>query len=94
MDEAYWGDPKTFRPERFTEEGKFKPNERLFPFGIGRRRCLGESLAKMESFLFFANLLLNFSFSCEAENLPSLAPESGFTNGPYPYKCMIERRKK
>ena len=43
-----------FRPERFLDaDGFFKPNEMLQPFGIGRRKCLGESLARMENFLFF-----------------------------------------
>jgi len=92
MDEDHWGDPKSFRPERFIENGKYVHNERLFPFGIGRRRCLGETLARMENFLFFANLMLNFSFSKVGPTAPSLEPEPGFTSGPYPYKVHIKQR--
>jgi hypothetical protein len=31
-------------------------------FDSGKRRCLGEKLANMSNFLFFANLLQAFSF--------------------------------
>jgi cytochrome P450 len=93
MDEAYWGDPHRFRPERFlTNQGTFAADERIFPFGIGRRRCLGESLARMENFLFFANVLLNFRFRQGENPAPSLEPEVGFTNGPYPFRMEITAR--
>jgi len=92
MDPSIWGDPQAFRPERFIANGKFEPSDRLFPFGIGRRRCLGESLARMEAFLFFSNIMLNYSFKPINGVPPSLEPEAGFTNGPYPYSCNISRR--
>merc|ERR1719222_489769 len=92
MDEKYWGDPLLFRPERLIVDGKFEPNERLLPFGIGRRRCLGENLARMETFLFFTNLMLNFNFKPVNGELPDLGPEAGFTNGPFPYSVHITSR--
>jgi len=92
MDTNIWGDPEAFRPERFLVKGKFEPSDRLFPFGIGRRRCLGETLARMENILFFANLMLNYSFKPINGVPPSLEPEAGFTNGPYPYSCIINKR--
>ena len=37
MDKDYWGDPETFRPERFlTPEGTLRKDERLIPFGKGK----------------------------------------------------------
>jgi cytochrome P450 len=93
MDVDHWGDPQFFRPERFlTNQGTFCPEEMTFPFGIGRRRCLGESLARMENFLFFANLLLNFRFRQGENPTPTLEPEAGFTNGPYPFLMEITVR--
>ena len=34
--------------------------ENLVPFGVGRRQCLGESLARQELFLFLVGLLQRF----------------------------------
>ncbi|KAM3278275.1 hypothetical protein ACQJBY_045870 [Aegilops geniculata] len=42
-DPATWEDPTAFRPERF-EDGK-GDGLLLMPFGMGRRRCPGETLA-------------------------------------------------
>ncbi|VAI37008.1 unnamed protein product [Triticum turgidum subsp. durum] len=42
-DPAVWEDPAAFRPERF-EDGK-ADGLLLMPFGMGRRRCPGETLA-------------------------------------------------
>jgi len=67
MDKAYWGDPETFRPERFiSDNGTARRDERLIPFGIGKRACLGESLARMELFLLFVCTLQRFSFTAVA----------------------------
>eukprot|EP00090_Calanus_glacialis_P046719 TRINITY_DN9300_c0_g1_i1.p1 TRINITY_DN9300_c0_g1~~TRINITY_DN9300_c0_g1_i1.p1 ORF type:complete len:492 (-),score=90.51 TRINITY_DN9300_c0_g1_i1:97-1572(-) len=90
MDEKYWGDPYNFRPERFLQNETFKPDERNIPFGIGRRRCLGENLARMENFLIFSNLLKNFSFETANGELPDLSPQVGFTNGPPPFEMLIK----
>lgn len=65
---ATWGDPWTFRPERFLdEEGKLLPREHilrksLIPFGCGLRQCPGEMFAKTRSFLYLANLLQRWDF--------------------------------
>ena len=49
---AHWGDGMVFRPERFlTEEGAVRRDDHLIPFSIGRRQCLGETLAKADSFI-------------------------------------------
>ena len=90
MDREHWGDPEVFRPERFLDSsGTFKSDEMNLPFGIGRRRCLGETLARMENFLFFANIFQKFKFVQIGDSPPSLEPEVGFTNGPYPFKTKI-----
>ncbi|CAG6015655.1 unnamed protein product [Menidia menidia] len=60
-DPAVWSEPYSFKPERFLEGGGGSTRA-LVPFGGGARLCLGESVAKMELFLFTAYLLRDFQF--------------------------------
>ncbi len=34
----------------------------MVPFGVGKRVCLGQTLAEKEFFLFFAGMIQQFSF--------------------------------
>lgn len=61
-DPAVWSDPYCFKPERFLEGGQGGSTRALVPFGGGARLCLGESVARMELFLFTAYLLRDFQF--------------------------------
>ena len=53
----YWEEPLGFRPERHTPEAKAaRPRFVYFPFGGGRRQCIGESFAWMEGVLALATI--------------------------------------
>jgi len=55
-------DPEAFQPERFlVDEKQLKRMNEFLPFSTGRRQCLGESLARMELFLYFTCILQQFS---------------------------------
>ncbi|KAI1721902.1 cytochrome p450 domain-containing protein [Ditylenchus destructor] len=86
--------PEEFRPERFIDENcNLKKNDGFMPFSIGARKCLGESLARAELFLIFANLLKNFEFSLDKkESQPSTQRSYGLTVSPKPFKCVLRRR--
>nr|CAD7392258.1 unnamed protein product [Timema cristinae] len=72
-DKEHWGDPEVFRPQRFLDtEGKFVKDDWMIPFGMGKRLCIGESLARTSLFIFFASLMQEFSFS-----LPKAATTPG-----------------
>ncbi|XP_042329938.1 cytochrome P450 1A5-like [Sceloporus undulatus] len=66
-DEALWKDPDSFNPERFlTADGKNidkEESEKVLTFGLGKRKCIGEQIARWEVFLFLTTLLQELEFS-------------------------------
>ncbi|XP_071022148.1 cytochrome P450 2K1-like [Oncorhynchus clarkii lewisi] len=95
-DESEWKSPHTFNPDHFLdEEGRFVKKDAFMPFSAGRRVCLGESLARMELFLFFTSLLQHFCFSPPpgvGEADLDLTPSLGFTLSPSPHQlCAVSR---
>ncbi|NXL96157.1 CP2K1 protein, partial [Alectura lathami] len=63
QDKTQWEKPYSFHPEHFLDsKGNFVKKDAFMPFSAGRRICAGETLAKMELFLFFTSLLQRFTF--------------------------------
>ncbi|XP_069584427.1 cytochrome P450 2K4-like isoform X1 [Ranitomeya imitator] len=93
-DKVYFEKPDEFYPEHFLDSnGNFKKTEAFIPFSIGKRSCAGETLAKMELFLFFTTLLQNFNFQPIPGAKLDLTPALGSTNSPKPFEiCAISRR--
>ncbi|KAL8173112.1 UNVERIFIED_CONTAM: hypothetical protein K2H54_040191 [Gekko kuhli] len=95
-DESEWEKPFKFYPEHFLDsEGKFVKRDAFLPFSAGRRICAGETLAKMELFLFFASLLQRFTFQpapgMSKEDL-DLTPGVAITVSPVPFRfCALPR---
>uniref|UniRef100_A0A1I7TXU2 CYtochrome P450 family n=1 Tax=Caenorhabditis tropicalis TaxID=1561998 RepID=A0A1I7TXU2_9PELO len=57
-DGAVFKNPEEFRPERYLENNNLEKT--LIPFGIGKRSCLGESLARAELYLITGNMILDY----------------------------------
>ncbi|XP_067829845.1 steroid 21-hydroxylase [Heptranchias perlo] len=90
-DERKWSDPTRFRPERFLETADAERTMRnVITFGAGARLCMGEAIARMETFFFMAYLLKDFQFlPAEAGQLPDLHGVLGFLLKVKPYRMMI-----
>uniref|UniRef100_A0A914UV68 Cytochrome P450 n=1 Tax=Plectus sambesii TaxID=2011161 RepID=A0A914UV68_9BILA len=95
QDPKLFPQPERFNPDRFLDETKqkFINNEAVIPYGIGKRMCLGESLARTEIFLFFAALLQRFSFAAPKGQPISLQkPKFGINLMPENYEVEIRSR--
>ncbi|XP_053672998.1 methyl farnesoate epoxidase-like [Anopheles nili] len=94
MDQDYWIDPDVFRPERFlsVEGDRVVQHDLFIPFGAGRRRCLGEALAKPAVFLFFSAILHCFTIEPADKELPSLSAVDGITLSPQPFSLRFAER--
>ena len=64
----------------------------FIPFSVGKRRCLGENLAKTEYLVFGLSLLKSFKFEVvDVTNPPSLAGQ-GLILAPQPFRMVMEQR--
>ncbi|KAM3719412.1 3-ketosteroid oxygenase [Dirofilaria immitis] len=95
FDENLYPNAEIFQPSRFlNNEGTLLNFEHFIPFGIGKRSCLGEALARTELFIILTTLLQNFEFSAAYGKLPSLKRYPGMVSAPQEYVCQIRARHK
>merc|ERR1719468_636202 len=88
-------EPNDFKPERFLDEhGKYVKNEHNVPFSVGKRDCLGKSLALTQFFLFFASLMQRYTFTSIHEDLSKvdIQPVIMFTQTPKPFEVILKKR--
>ena len=68
-DPVTFPDPTRLDPHRhLNSDGKFVPHHNVIPFSVGKRRCLGETLAKVELYRFFAGIMQRFDVCKIDEN--------------------------
>ncbi|XP_052087444.1 cytochrome P450 2C15-like [Mytilus californianus] len=93
-DEDLFADHLKFDPLRFIDKkGKFYGQERFIPFSLGKRSCLGESLARMELFLFITAMVKKFHILPEEEGtFPSSQGQLGIAYVPNPFKVRFVER--
>ncbi|XP_036363001.1 cytochrome P450 2J6-like isoform X3 [Octopus sinensis] len=83
-DPKYWDKPEEFRPERWIgENNELKKNEAYMPFSLGPRICAGISLANIETFMAFTNILQRFKLESPDETPMTMeGKQSGITYVP------------
>ncbi|XP_036382430.1 cytochrome P450 1A1 [Megalops cyprinoides] len=94
-DTDLWGDPSSFRPERFLgDAGQLNKDltEKVMIFGMGKRRCLGDGFARLEMFVFLTTLLHCLRFENVRGQDLDLTAEFGLTMKPQPYKISVSSR--
>lgn len=82
-DPELWKEPSTFNPDRFlsadaTEVNKLE-GEKVMIFGMGKRRCIGEMIARNEVYLFLAILIQRLHFHTVPGEPLDMTPEYGLT---------------
>jgi cytochrome P450 len=97
-DDRWWGDAAVFRPERWLRpDGRFdscapgQPRGAYFPFGAGRRVCIGESFAWTEAALVLAVLARDWAPEALPETSDAVHP--AITLRPADGTPMVLRRR-
>ena len=94
-DVKLWSYPNAFYPEHFlTSDGEVDRDKAvsIYPFGLGKRKCLGEQLARNNLFITLVSMVQRF------ELLPVVGKEfnmtgiNGLTDCPKPYKIIARTR--
>jgi cytochrome P450 len=91
-DPRWFGDPQSFRPERWLDHSlDGNPKFAYFPFGGGPRVCVGNHFAMMEAVLVLATIAQRLDWS--TDELPDLGLATAVTLRPTsPLSARFERR--
>ena len=98
LDSDHFSNPHEFNPNRFlNENGEFKPDDHVIAFSLGKRYCLGQSLAEKEYFLFFAGLMHKFDINAvPGQSLPSYhimdSSSGGIIRSPPTFNLILSTR--
>ena len=74
-----------------SEGVKFQAHPRMIPFGIGKRRCLGELLAKMTLYKFFTALIQKYDIVSGQSEPISDTRVNGLVMAPMKYKLIFKQ---
>jgi len=90
-----WDTPFSFNPQHFLDHnGNFKKNPAFMVFSAGKRACPGESLARVEIYIFLVSLLQRFTLSSPGgpESVDLTPENSNFANMPRRYQLIATPR--
>ena len=94
-DVKLWSYPNAFYPEHFlTSNGEVDRDKAvsIYPFGLGKRKCLGEQLARNNLFITLVSMVQRFELLPVAGEKYSMTGINGLTDCPKPYKIIARTR--
>ncbi|KAK6479186.1 cytochrome P450 1B1-like [Huso huso] len=94
-DELKWKDPHVFEPSRFLNESGVIDRDltnSVMIFSMGKRRCIGDQIAKLQIFLFTAILLHQCTFEANPADKPSLDCSYGLSLKPTHFALTAKLR--
>ena len=96
MEESFWKNPEEFQPERLLDRNNEIDKVKLkhiVPFGLGRRRCAGEDLAKIFIFLLFSTLMQRCNFSAAPDETLEFEAIPGLVYHPKRFRAVVTQRE-
>ncbi|GAU92360.1 hypothetical protein RvY_04451 [Ramazzottius varieornatus] len=86
-----WAHPDEWHPEHFlNDQNELFVPKAFMPFSVGKRACLGESLGKMELFLYFTNIIQQFEVQADLRELKRAENQAiGIFNTPLPFNIRL-----
>ena len=94
-DERHWKNPHEFNPHRWLDiDNKISVDDKSFmSFGLGKRKCIGASVAESYLFLILARLVKDFQINPEPCNpIPDLNGTAAITIIPKPFRVVLKLR--
>lgn len=94
-DPKMWEDPDAFNPLRFlTADGGLNKDltSSVLIFSLGKRRCIGEELSKLQLFLFTSLIAHQCNITADPDRPPSMSYNYGLTLKPHDYHIAVTLR--
>ncbi|XP_006215612.1 cytochrome P450 1B1 [Vicugna pacos] len=95
-DPVKWSNPEDFDPVRFLDkDGCINKDlaSSVMIFSVGKRRCIGEELSKMQLFLFISILAHECNFRANPDEPPNVDFNYGLTIKPKSFKINVTLRE-
>ncbi|XP_032737824.1 cytochrome P450 1B1 [Lontra canadensis] len=95
-DPAKWPNPEDFDPGRFLDKDGFIDKDlasSVMIFSVGKRRCIGEELSKMQLFLFISILAHECNFKANPDEPATMDFNYGLTIKPKSFRINVTLRE-
>ncbi|XP_053567875.1 cytochrome P450 1B1 [Bombina bombina] len=94
-DPEKWSKPEEFNPSRFLDVNGFLNKDlasNVMIFSVGKRRCIGEELSKVQLFLFASILVHQCTFTADPSAILNLNCDYGLSIKPKPFMISMTLR--